>query len=201
MAYIRRLCNWAGTPWPLHLIPVFIGVHLILLSLFPENLQIINMYCCSSFPGIGGLFVIWSINSNLNILSGSSIKNAVIGWFKAFPVKAKSFSDDGSIHIGLSVNSQGRSVLKMESIEEKIEYLFEEIKRLEKESSELKTELMAEMYKVEDRLLPRINDLSDETREIKNKMNNVLVGGANLEILGVFIIIYGLAIPLIWNSH
>ncbi len=201
MANIKRLYYLARIPWPLHLAPIFIGGHLISLYLFPENLQIINLYCCSVFPGIGGFFVILTINSNLNILSGSSIKRAVIDWFKAFSAKAKPFSDEGHIQMRLLAKGKARSTSKMESIEEKIEYLFDEITRLGQENSALRIELKTEIHKVEKTLLPRINNLSDETREIKTKINNVLVGGATHEIFGLLIIFYGLVIPLIWNAH
>lgn len=83
--YIKRLFRWSKQPWPLHLLIIFIVIHLIGLVVFSANTDSWNQHSSAFLQLFGGWFVIKTINDNLGILSGSSIRQAIRDYLKLIP--------------------------------------------------------------------------------------------------------------------
>jgi len=202
MNYLRRLWRWVIKPWPLHLLPLAIIAHLLIIDLYPGNIEIINLWGSTIFQLVGGILILVAIDGNLNVISNSSLKNTILGWFREFPGKAKHHRIEGK-GASLSISTgKGRISFtpKMETIDEKVEYLFQEIKRLDELREEDKKEAHERIHKSEQRITSIENVHGQEIKDIKNKLSKVLVGSVKLEVLGVLCIVYGLVIPVAWHA-
>ncbi len=89
MLYLKRLSIWVFEPGLLYVFPVLVLIHVGATRYYGCNILLVNTYASAFFQVVGGFLVIVAINSNLNILSRSSIKRAIIGWIKRFPLKRK----------------------------------------------------------------------------------------------------------------
>ena len=151
---------------------------------------------------VGGILILVAIDGNLNIVSNSSIKNTILGWFREFPRKARHHSFEGK---GASISLSGGKARmsftpKMDTLDEKVEHLFQEIKRLDEQRNEVRKEVHERIHKSEIRISSIEKSHGREISEIKNKLSKALVGSVKVEVFGVLCIVYGLIIPVIWHA-
>ena len=202
MNYLQRIWYWLKYPWPLHVCPLLIGIHLGVLNYFAIHAKVINLWFSTGFQVVGGALILLAIDSNLNIISNSSIKNSIIKWIKSFPLKRKSSTLEvqGIAHS----NSFGKARLsvtpKMNTLEDKIDFLFQEIKRVDEDKQEIRKEFSERVHKSEQKIIALEKSYSFQINEIKSKINEVTIGGIKLEVLGVLCIVYGLFIPVVWHA-
>lgn len=187
-------------PWPLHIFPLFLIFHHLLLQLSPENNLKINNYCSAAFQIIGGLIVLHSINSNMSLLSKSNMIKEAYNWLKDFPIRGKehniSVSGIASAVTGLSANIVVTP--KLSSIEEKVDYLLQETKRIESKIDETKKGFKKELQSATIKSNKKHDQLQSEIREIEIKLKDTIVGSVKLEILGILTVAYGIIIPVFY---
>ncbi len=202
MNYLRRLWQWIMKPWPLHMFPLAIYFHFYVIDVFPENIEVINLWVSTIFQLVGGILILVAIDGNLNVISNSSIKNTILGWFREFPRKARHHSiEGGGKFISLSGGKARLSFTpSMDTLDKKVEYLFQEIKRLDEQQNEVRKEVHERIHKSEKRILSIEKMHGQEIKEIKNKLSKVLVGSVKVEVFGVLCVVYGLIIPVIWYA-
>lgn len=198
--YSRRLYNWSKAPWPLHIFPVFVFIHLLLQQLSPENHLKINSYCSVAFQIIGGLIVLHSINSNMRLLSKSNIIKEAYKWIKSFPPRLKNQTINVSDLVSATACASGDLVLEpnLSSIEEKVEYLLKETKRIESKVDATKKQLQQELQMANKESNKKHLKLQNEIHEIGMNLKSTIVGSVKLEILGILTISYGIFIPVIY---
>jgi len=198
--YSRRLYNWSRTPWPLHIFPVFVFIHLFLQQLLPENHLKINSYCSAAFQIIGGLIVIHSINSNMRLLSKSNMIKEAYEWIKSFPLRLKNqtINVSGLLSATASLSANVVIVPNLSSIEEKVEYLLKETKRIESKIDATKKQLQKELQLANKGSKKKHLKLQKEIHEIGMNLKNTIVGSVKLEVLGILTISYGIFIPIIY---
>jgi hypothetical protein len=198
--YIKRLYVWFKRPWPLHLLPIFIGIHLVGLVVLSKNTDSWNLFSSTFLQLYGGWFVIKTISDNLNILSSSSILASVRGYIKSRPsYKPKSVTAQvKSVSLVLSASSADAIAgKKLKTTKEKIEFLFSEIKRLEGENRKLRVELVSKNDNLKSSLDDSIRNQKKDIENVQSKIADTLVGGAKEEALGILCIFYSLLIPYI----
>jgi hypothetical protein len=198
--YSKRLYNWSRKPWPLHIFPFLVIIHLLFLQFLPESHQKINDYFSACFQILGGLIVLHSINSNMRFLSKSNIIKEVYAWIKSFPLRSRnvtiSISDSISATSSLSANLV--VVPKLSNIEEKVEHLLEEIKRIDSKIEDTKKDFREEIQRHTEKSNKKMSKLHNRTHEIEMNLKRTVVGSVKLEVLGVFTISYGIFIPIIY---
>ncbi len=200
MNYLKRLFIWFFDPWPLHIFPLFLTIHIVLINQFPANLPMINSISSALFQIIGGIIVLISLNSNLNLLNKTSIKNVFINWFKSFPLKSKSVITEvsDSISIQSTVSATATVSNSLNTLEDKIKFLFDEIKRLDQKISDSTEKLKEDLNEKFKYIERKHSNLDQSLIEVKANLNNTVLGSPKLEILGILSIIYGLLIPVLY---
>ena len=198
--YLKRLFEWFSRPWPLHVLLIFIVAHLVGLAVFSENIDGWNLFSSTSLQLFGGWFVIKTINDNLGILSSSSIVQSLRDYLKLFPAyKPKSITAHMSGTL-MGVGTLSAALIsgkKPKSTKEKIDFLFREIERLERENKGLRTELLGKIDNLKTSLENSIRDQKNEIEKVQSKIVATLVGGAKEEALGILCIFYSLLIPYV----
>ena len=198
--YIKRLYNWFVAPWPLHLLLIFIVIHTVGLVTFSKNVDNWNLFSSTFLQLYGGWFVIKTINDNLGILSSSSITQSLRDYFRSFPTyKLKSITANLSGTL-MGVGTLSTAVIsgkKPKSTKEKIDFLFREIERLERENKILRTEFLGKIDSLKASLEDSIRIQKKEVETIQSKIVATLVGGAKEEALGILCIFYSLLIPYV----
>ena len=198
--YIKRLYRWFVFPWPLHLLFVFIVIHLTGMVLFSENVDSWNLHSSTFLQLFGGWFVIKTINDNLGILSSSSIFQSVREYFRMLPsYKPKNITMHAEgASFGMSFGTGDLTLnKKLKSTKEKLEFLFSEIKRLEAEIRETREELSKTIDSLQSSVEASIRNQKNDIENIRGKLIDTLVGSAKEEALGILCIFYSLLIPYI----
>ncbi len=197
MQTILRLIKWLWRAWPVLIPLAIVCVHLLLIYYFGLNARVTNK-TISLFSQLGGgLLVLYSINSNIGIMKGknifSSLANYVIVYFSEFPLFKKSTVIElQATSMSISGGKAKATVVRNPKfIEEKIEYLQEQINEVRVELEREAKELTA----ITDRLSHAISAQTQETtsalRTIETKIDNVSIGNIEYQLFGVFLIIYG----------
>lgn len=198
--YSKRLYNWSRKPWPLHIFPVLVIIHLLFLQFLPESHQKVNDYFSACFQIFGGLLVLQAINSNMRLLSKSNMIKEVYAWIKSFPLRSRnitiSVSDAISATSSLSANLV--VVPKLSTIEEKVEHLLKEIKRINSKIEGTKKDFRQEIERHTEKSNKKLSKLHNRTHEIEMNLKRTIVGSVKLEVLGIFTISYGIFIPIIY---
>ena len=203
MNYLQRIWYWLKYPWPLHVCPLLIGIHLLVINYFTPHATVINLWFSTGFQVVGGILVLLAIDSNLNIISNSSIKNSFIKWIKSFPLKPKSSKLEPQYFINSNSFGKARAIVtpKMTTLEDKIIFLLQEIKRVDEDNQEIRKEFSENVDKSERKIVELEKTYNFQIKEIKSKINEITIGGIKLEVLGVLCIIYGLFILIIWHAQ
>jgi hypothetical protein len=143
---------------------------------------------------IGGLLVLYSIDSNLGLFEKGKLMTLGKRWLISHPF-AK--TEVETINLTASANFGVRFVLEDSereipvSLDERVGLLFEYVERLKKDLSRQK-ELHEKLVKdLEDKLTERQASLSSSVNEIKNNLESVAIGGLKLQVFGVVLVIYG----------
>jgi len=198
--YVERLYAWFVIPWPLHLLLIFIVIHIVGLVGLSENIDGWNLFSSTFLQLFGGWFVIKTINDNLGVLSSTSIKQTLRDYFESVPAfKPKSITiqlKGASLSASTGVAKVTVSK-KLKTTKEKIEFLFSEIRRLENENRELRVELVRKIDSLKSSLEDKIRYQEHDIENIQSKIVDTLVGGAKEEALGILCIFYSLLIPYV----
>ena len=198
--YSKRLYIWSREPWPLHIFPALVIIHLLFRQLAPESHTKINGYFSACFQIAGGLIVLHSINSNMRLFSKSNIIKEVYAWIKSFPLRSRnltiSVSDSMVATSGLSANVV--TVPNISNIEEKVEYLLKEIKRIDSKIEDTKNNFQQELQLLIKKRKKKQSKMQNRIHEIEMNLKSTIVGSVKLEILGIFTLSYGIFIPIIY---
>lgn len=198
MKAIKRIYGWSIEPWPLHLFPIFVLLHVCTLRIFPSQSQIINSKFSAVFQIVGGLIIIWVINSNLGIISKTSISDSVLGWLKRFPLISRPKSVTIQVDSLLSATGicDARLIPGHKNMEEKVDYLLQEVNRIHDKVDKIRNELKRDIYKSEEKINNKINGIKLDMQKIDTSLKAAIVGGVKTEALGVLTVAYGIAIPV-----
>ena len=173
------------------------------VKLFSDYEGSINLYASAIFQSGGGILVISTINDNLNLLKGKSILSSVLSWFKRFPLKRRITTATINATLPpLRGKFEVRAIPKLDTIDQKVEYLLEEIKRIHKKISLNNSALEQGFNQKIDELRDKLNIQTQNITEVESKLQDSIAGEVRvkLEILGVLLVLYGIFIPVIWGG-
>lgn len=196
---LSQLWRWSKKPWPLHLFPIFVAIHICILRFSFVNSEMVNPYFGAAFQISGGFIILCVLNENMGIITKNSIINSISGWFKSFPffLKPKNVSVSVDCCASVTCTAEGRVIPSFKNTEEKVDFLLKEIDRIESKIGTIKTELNTQIKYTENKFRDEMRGINSEINEINSKMKKAVVGGAKLETLGALNIAYGILIPFI----
>ncbi len=97
---------------------------------------------------------------------------------------------------GLSANVV--TVPNISNIEEKVEYLLKEIKRIDSKIEDTKNNFQQELQLLIKKRKKKQSKMQNRIHEIEMNLKSTIVGSVKLEILGIFTLSYGIFIPIIY---
>lgn len=198
--WLKELYIWLRTIWPFYLFVVGIAAHHIFLWLLPGYISTINKTFTASFQFGGGILVLYSIRSNMFKLSKKTYKDLVKQWVKSFPVPFRNRSiviDAGHFVSKSSLSADIKLVPKLFTFEEKIDFLFKEIERLDSKAAQIRNDLNKEIRAVSKDIEKQQNELNNRVQEI-NRSLEVYGMSVKAEFFGVLCILYGVLIPVLF---
>ena len=136
----------------------------------------------------------------MRLLSKSNIIKEAYKWIKSFPLRLKNQTINVSGLVSASVILSGNVVVEpnLSSVEEKVEYLLKETKRIESKIDATKKQLQQELYLANKESKKKHLKIQNEIHEIGMNLKSTIVGSVKLEILGILTISYGIFIPAIY---
>ena len=179
MHMIRRIVIWVWRAWPVLVMLLLASAHFQALATFPNQSVLVNKITGTLMQIVGGLIVLYSVDSNLGLFRNQSLATSVIAWFRECPLFVRSVtvsaSCSGSIGISGSASaSVGRAATTVE------ERLAEVERRLEDLRSEVATknrEIYSHITEVKFELSNSIASNQSALNKLSEKLEKVIVGG------------------------
>lgn len=193
MGRLRALLVWLLRAWPLIVICGVFGVHLLLLQMLPESSQRINSAASLLSQILGGLLVLHSINSAIGLVKKGSLLSTFFKYLGEFPLFKRSATifASASGSIGVHGVAKLRVTRKPQTIEERIDYLQEQI-------TEVRWEMSAEFKKVWVRIenvakdsATGIDNNARDIRSLRETFEKSIAGSLQEQVFGVLLVLYG----------
>jgi hypothetical protein len=202
MKQITQFNVWLLKAWPFIAIITIAYIHYKILGLVqPDSAELINKFVSSLTQIIGGLIVLYSINSNLGLFQQNNMLLSFLNWLKSFPffrtIEPRSCNGNYTTPCP-EISSEVHMGKVCKSLEEKVEEAQRQIDKLR-----------ALLYRKENEILTSIRTTELNLKELiyknQNDINNLngiviktTIGGVNAQIFGVLLVVYGAIFPLLF---
>ena len=143
---------------------------------------------------IGGLLVLYSIDSNLGLFEKGKLMTLGKRWLISHPFSKKevhNVSAYASLSINAATNVEFREHKVPATLEERVDLLFKHVDWLKEDLSKQKEQYEKRVKDLETKLTEGQVSLSSSVNEIKKNLESVAIGGLKLQIFGVVLVIYG----------
>jgi hypothetical protein len=190
---LLRLIRWSWRAWPILILTPLLCAHLLLLYYFAQSAGSINKTVSFLLQLVGGLLILYSIDSNIGVIKQKSLFALLKNYIKEFPFIKRSFVLEAQgAAFGTSFGKAKISVTRNPTgVDEKIAYLQEQIDglrgELELESKELNEKIDIHAKKMGE----QIQDAKSALQNLESKMDEVSTGGIKIQLFGVLLIVYG----------
>jgi hypothetical protein len=180
------------------LIPLFIIVHVLALFSYPENSLAIHKIVSNILQFIGLIVVFKAVNDNIKIVNRSSLMLSFSEWLNTCPLRKKNITlqVNTTSTVSIAENVKVHTTRKTETMEEKVNYAFEEIGRLERDIGNLEKKLGKEVDGLKVTLGELTTNQESKLEDIRMRLNKVFAEGAKEEIFGIACIFYSLIASL-----
>ncbi len=184
---------WIWRAWPLICISGLGVLHYILIVTMQLDAKKVNDAVALGSQLLGGLFVLYSIDSTIGILNRTSLLKDFVSYVKEFPLikRATIVQIAGAAEINITGKAIGISSGMPPSIEEQILYLQNQIDALRQDTLKNFDELRTSIDKKTGELDVRIDSTKESIRTFEKKITDISLGGVKLQLLGVTLLIYG----------
>ena len=190
---MRRFYHWCRRAWPLWAILVVIAAHLTVVNTFPQQSKEINGGFSIAMQVLGGLLVLYSIDSTLGLMREESIFRVIMKWLQDCPLwskpKAVNVSVSSAASAMASFNARVKTVAsslpdRVTELERQVEEVYREMDRKNQALKELISEARGQ-------LSTRIGGGESASRGVEKKLDTKMLSGIKQQIFGVAIAIYG----------
>lgn len=193
METLLRLIKWLWRAWPILVIGLLFCAHLLLLNYFSQWTGFINKTASLVSQLVGGLLILYSIDSNIDVLKQKSLFSILTNYFKEFPlIKRSAVIELQGAAMGMSGGEAKMSVgCNPQSIDEKIEYLQEQINEVKRDLEQESKGLNERIDRQSKEMIEQIQDAKAALRSLESKMDEVSTGGLKVQLFGVLLMVYG----------
>jgi hypothetical protein len=193
MAKLILLIKWLFKMWPVFLPAAFAGLHYIVYTTISSDLSHANKVISLVLQLVGGILVLYSIDSNLGIMNNTSLLSLFLSYIKNFPLIKRSYTlkaDSGTIkmtgHIA-KLRVGGPTI----TIDEKIDHLQKQITWLKEDLNDEVKGLKGMVHSVEKKANASISEIRSSIGSIDRKVQELSAGGIKTQIFGVLLMIHG----------
>jgi len=174
------------------------GAHLITLSKFPGDSVLVNKLTGTVMQIVGGLIVLYSVDSNLGLFRNKSLAAAVIAWFRECPIFVRSVTISATGNASCSATgSLSASVIRAATtVEERLAELERRIEELRSEIAEQNRSIRSRIEEVRSELSSSITSNQSALNKLSKQLESATVGGFKQQAFGVMLVIYGAVISV-----
>ena len=197
---LLRILKWIWKGWPVLIWAVIIishqiSSHLPCIELLPcwSNQQV-DKALSFSLNLIGGLLVLYSIDSNLGLFRQGGIAALFVKWLKSFPmIKGEPITiSPNSITHTTSVGTPRIEITKSpETIEELYKYTKEQVAFLKCDSKEQRKYTAQQIDSLSKKVSSQNAKFYKDLSGINQQLRSVAIGGFKTQLFGVLLVIYG----------
>lgn len=188
--------------WPITIYCLCLGFHLLALTYLPVDAPKINRWVAFAFPMTGVLLVLYSIDSNLNLLEDKSLLGIPSEWLKSCPFLKR--PQIYNVGVAECVEFAGdicavRGGPGGDSVEDQLSFLRDEIRSLREDYSRLQNFMGEQIRALERRINKQASEFRTEIDEVSDVMVKVATNGVGLQMLGILLMAHG-AIVAYWSG-
>ncbi len=190
---VARLIKWVWRAWPVLILVALIFVHLLLIYYFCLNSEATNKTISLLAQITGGILVLYSIDSNIEIFKGRTLIDELISYFKSFPLIKRSGVIQGRMEVSSTSSMTAKVTVNRNknTVDERIDYLQEQIDDLNRECDHNVKELHKKVDGISEEIGEKISQTNATVKDVEAKVEKASIGGIKIQLLGVFLIIYG----------
>jgi len=167
--------------------------HWFALARFSSETTMVNKLTGTAMQIVGGLIVLYSVDSNLGLFRNQSLVTTVIAWFRECPLFLRSITLSASATASCSASASiSTTVIHSATAFE------ERLAELERHLEEFRTEVATKHLAIHSRIEEEKSELSasiasnrSRLHELSEKTERATVGGFKQQVFGVMLVIYG----------
>jgi len=187
------LIKWFFKMWPVLLPAAFASLHYIVGTNTSTDLSHVNKAISLLLQLVGGILILYSIDSNLGIMNDTSLISLFLSYIKSFPLIDRSVTlkiDPAAMQI-TGHPAKLRAGGPTNTIDEKIDYLQKQITWLKEDLNDEVKNLKGMVHSVEKRAKTSISEIRGSIGSIDRKVKELSAGGIKTQIFGVLLMIHG----------
>ena len=193
MQRVISILKWLFRAWPVLVPAIFAIFHIVVNLHLAIDLHATNKVISLSLQIVGGVLVLYSIDSNIGIVNNQSLFTLFRSWLRSFPLIKRSFvinAEPGSFKITghpakIRIGGPGKST------DEHIAYLQKQIEWLKEDLNDEVNHLKNLISGVEQQSSKEISLIRSSVGVVEHKINELSVGGIGLQVFGVLLMIHG----------
>jgi hypothetical protein len=193
MRIVLRLFKWSWRAWPALLLIALICIHLLLIYYFRLNASTTNKTISLTSQLVGGLLILYSIDSNIEIIKKKNLRAVFINYLKEFPLIKRFPVVINGLGAAIAVGSEGKFTVgrNPQTIDEKLEYLQEQINEVKQDLEQGLRELNEKIERMSKEMNAQIQETKTKQQNLESKTEEVFIGGIKVQLFGVLLMIYG----------
>jgi len=179
--------------WPVLMIALIFFIHNMIITYLPVDREVTNKTVSFFVQVIGGLLVLYSIDSNVGIIKKKNLLDVLVNYLREFPPIQKPSTCKLQVPITINIDVAGTGAVERNpnTIDEKIAYLQEQIDDLKAQLHRSAGDISNKMEKQRTELLDQIAGTRTKIACIEENLEQVSIGGVKVQLFGVLLIIYG----------
>lgn len=142
---------------------------------------------------VGGLIVLYSVNTNLGLFRDQHFGHIIIDWFRSFPLFRKSVTIGLSGSASIAVSGRARSSVRIatNTIEEKIAEVERQLEEFRQHVYEDVLAMNARITHVHSELSTAVASNTAALNKVSSRLELATVGGFKQQAFGVLLALYG----------
>lgn len=193
MHMIRRLAIWFSRAWPVFVMTALAYAHWNALTCFPAETALVNKLTGTAMQVVGGLIVLYSVDSNLGLFRNQSLMATVIAWFRECPIFVRSITISASATSSCRTSSSASATVirAATTIEERLAVLEGQFEELRSEVVTQHRAIHTRIEEVKSELSTLIASNQSALHKLSEQVERATVGGFKQQAFGVMLVIYG----------
>ncbi len=200
MSRAKQVGVWLWQAWPVWATMGLGGINIGLFRLIRYNTASVHGIAGPILQIVGGASVLYFLNKNMGVFSRGTLRQRVIAWIKACPLRKKHYvlhAGSASIQVHGGVSAAGQVTRSGETIQEQLDALKERVELYRKEMKEGDKKLRADLESTRDQLRSEISAKGEEITKMRILLATTVVGSVNPQFFGILLVLYGTLLPII----
>lgn len=184
---------WIWRSWPIIFSMFLIVLHFFLIKYTCFEINTINKNISLFSQITGGLLILYSIDSNIGVIKEKNLLAVFYSYINAYPRTPKTYVHRGEIGIKITNNTKARvsESFEAKTIENKINHLHDQVNSLSSDIRNLSADTSKKITTIANAVTVQNSKTAASLKNVESKLEGVSVGGIKIQLLGVFLMIYG----------